>query len=85
MPTQDRVGRDQRADFTEELASQRFSRAGQTTSLVVREPQPFLTVQFSKDSILRPEIFDELSLLLGHPTGQNRNEQLPRLEQAAHA
>ncbi len=85
MPTQNGVGRDQRADFTEELASQRFSWDGQAASLVVREPQPFLAVQFFKDSILRPEVFDELLLLLGHPTGQNRDEQLPRLELAAHA
>ncbi len=85
MPTQNRIGCDQRADFTEMLTPQRFSRDGQAASLVVREPQPFLAVQFFEDSIMCPEVFDELLLLLGHPTGQNRDEQLPRLEQAAHA
>lgn len=84
MPTQNRVGRDQRADFTEGLASQGFAWNGQSTSLVVGEQQPLLGMQLPEDSVLGPEVFDELSLLFRYPAGQNRDQQLPRLEQAAH-
>jgi hypothetical protein len=84
MPTQNRVGRDHRADLTEELAPQRFACDGQSTPLVVGKQQSLLGMQLPEDSVLGPEVFDELSLLFRYPAGQNRDQQLPRLEHAIH-
>lgn len=84
MPAQDGVRREQRADFFESLASEHFSFDGQSSPLIVIEQDAFGPVHLLKYFDLGTQVIDCLLLLTIDPAGQNRKEELPRLEDEVH-
>ena len=84
MPAEDRVRREERADFLQSLASEHFPFDGQSSPLIVVEQDAFRTVQFLEHGVLRTQVIDCLLLLAVDPAGEDREEELPRLEDEVH-
>ena len=84
MPAQNGVRRNQRADFAQQCAPQNFPFDGQPAPLIVIQQNPFLALQFLEYLILGAKILDDLLLLLVDPSSQDRQQQLPRLNDKAH-
>jgi len=84
MPTQDRVGCEQRADFLESLAAEDLPFDCQSTPLVVIQQNPLLAVRLLDYLILGSQIVDHLLLLPVHPAGKDDKVELPGLKREIH-
>ena len=84
MPAQNGVRRDQRGNFVQQFAAQDLPFDSESSTLVVVEQNPFLAVHFLENLVFRAEVLDDLLLLLVHPASENRQQQLPRLNDEAH-
>ena len=77
MPSQDRIRREQRADFLETFATENLALGCQTAPLVVVEQDAFLAQLLFQHLVFGPQVLDHLLLLAAHPAGKNHQEQLP--------
>ena len=84
VPTQDRVRRKQRADLLEPLSSKDLALDGQSTPLIVVEQNPLLAKLLFQDLVFGPEVFDPLLLFSMNSTGQDHEQELPRLQNETH-
>ena len=84
MPTQDGVGSDNRRDPTQGLAAQGFAFDGQSTSLVIGQPDTFATLSLEKCFDLLVLKLDDRLLLPLDPVRQDENQQLPGLQNEVH-
>ena len=79
MPTQNGIGRKQRADLFEQLVSEDLGFDSESTPLVVVEQNPLLPELLLEDLILGPQVFDDFLLLTVDPASHDENEELPGL------
>jgi hypothetical protein len=84
VPPQDRVRRHQGPDLSEQLAAEDFAFDGQASALVVVEQDPPLSKLLPEDLVLSTQIFDDLLLLPISPPGDDKEKELPRLEDDVH-
>ena len=64
MPTQDGVGRDDRADLGERFPAQSLCLRGQPSALIVVEPEPLASELLFQDPVFLAEILDDALLLI---------------------
>ena len=84
MPSQDRIGREQRADFFQSLATKNLALEGQSTPLIVVEQDAFSAVFLLEHVVLGAEIVDHFLLLAVDPTCEDDDVQLPGVEDEIH-
>ena len=84
VPTEDRIGCDERCDLRQGSPSDGFASHGQAASLVVGQPEASATKLLLEDSVLLAEIFDDRILLTADSAGQGGNEDLPWLQSDGH-
>ena len=84
MPAEDRVGRDQRGNLGKGAPADSLAPDGKTATLVIGQPESPATELLPEDSILLTQILNYRILLAGDPSGQGRNEDLPRLNDGGH-
>ena len=70
MPAEDRVRREQRADFKEPLAAEYLAFDGQSPALAVVEQNAFLPELLFQYSILSSQVIDRFLLLSIDPRGE---------------
>jgi len=58
MPSQERLGRDNRGDLRQKLPAETFGLSGQSTAVVVIKPQSSLTNLFAKNPVLLAKVID---------------------------
>lgn len=84
MPAQNRVRREQCAEFFESLATEDLGFDSETTPLVVAEQDPLLAKFLFEDLVFRSQVFDHFLLLAIDPTGEDGESELPGLENESH-
>jgi serine/threonine protein kinase len=84
MPTKDRIGSDERSNFSEDVSSDGLALDSKPAALGVGQPESSTTELLFKDSVLLPEEFDNRILMVSDPAGQGGNENLPRLNDGGH-
>ncbi len=82
MPGHDRVGSDDRSDFTQELETNRLALHGQTPSLVIGQSEPLSSKLLLQDTILLLKVFDDVLLVPIDPASECGEEDLPGLQVA---
>ena len=70
MPTEDRIGRKQRADFKESLAAEDLAFHGQLSALLVGQQDSFRAELFFQRSILSLQVIDHFLLLSIDPSSE---------------
>ena len=68
MPPQDRVRCDQRGHVTQDLSSEAVAVHGEPTSLAIGQVQAPPVQVFLEDTVLFPQVRDDLQLVAIHPT-----------------
>jgi hypothetical protein len=68
MPGQQSLGRDDGGDLHQQLPSQAFGLGGQSSALIVGEPQSTSGQLFSQNAILLTKVVNSQQLMLVHPT-----------------
>ena len=84
MPSQDRIRREQRADFLETFATEDLALDCQTTPLVVGEQDAFLAQLLFQHLVFGPQVLDHLLLLLVDPARENDEQELPWMQNEGH-
>jgi hypothetical protein len=84
MPGQQRLRRDNRAQFDQHFASPSFRLRGQAATLIVGEPQSLATQLFPKNPILFSKVVDEQRLAIVHPTGHCDEHETKWIQQPRH-
>ncbi|MHC4406087.1 MAG: hypothetical protein ACYTG0_41145 [Planctomycetota bacterium] len=84
VPPEDRIRREECADFAEELAAKNLSLDSQTAPLIVVQQDAFLTEFLFEHLILGPQVLDDFLLLTIDPTSENDEIQLPGLKNEIH-
>ena len=84
MPSKNRVGCKQRADFFKQFVAQDLTFDGQATSLIVGQQNSFLANLFLENLILGTKVIDDDLLLAIDPAGQDDETQLPRPQNEVH-
>jgi len=69
MPTEDRIGCDDRPELSQDLPPKSFAFCREPAPLVIGEPEAPLTIQFLEHSYLLLQELDLLSLVLVEPSG----------------
>jgi len=77
VPAKNCLWRHKRTNVPKHLAAQGLSLGGQTTTLVVGEPDPLALQMLPEHPILFCQIGDNVLLLLIQPPGQCKDDQLP--------
>ena len=57
-------------------AAELLSSPSQASALGIREPEALVTMVFPKDSVLLPEILDDILLIAAHPSRQHHHQKL---------
>ena len=84
MPTQDRVWREQRAEFFESFVARDLALDGQSSSLIIVEQSPLVAKLLLEHLVLGSQILDHLLLLTIDPAGEDDEAELPRLKNEVH-
>ncbi len=84
MPTQNRIGREDRSNFTEHLPAQDFAFDSQTTPLIIVEQDSLLAEFFFEHLVFGAQVFDCELLLAIDPTSEYEKIDLPRMESEIH-
>ena len=84
MPAENRIGREQRADLFESLATENLALDCQSTSLVVVEQDAFRAVRFPEHPVLGAKVLDRFLLLSVDPACDDGYVELPGLENETH-
>src|SRR5207245_312837 len=84
VPTQQRIRRDQCANFGKQLAAEHLGLYSQPPPLVVAQENALLAELLLEDLVLGPQIVDDLLLLPLHPSRHDHKQQLPGLENEVH-
>ena len=84
MPAENRIGREQRADLFESLATENLALHCQSPSLVVVEQDAFRAVRLPKNPVLGAKVFDRFLLLSVDPACDDGYVELPGLENETH-
>ncbi len=79
VPTQDRVGCNDRGELTEEFPSEYLALDRQPTALVVGETNLFCAHLLAKNLVLFLEVFDYLKLSAVHPASEQEEQEPQRL------
>ena len=79
MPTQDRIGCEQRADFFEPFASEDLTLDGQPSPLIVVEQNSLLAELLYQHLVFGSQVLDCRLLLPIDPRCQDQNQELPWL------
>ncbi len=77
MPSQDRIGRDNRGQFHQRLATEGLAFDGQQATLIIGQKQPFLPLRFHQGFDLRLVELDNLLLFATGPADEDHEENLP--------
>ena len=80
MPSEQRLGRDDRRELRQGPPAKPFRLYCQTSTLVIRESESAISELFAQHPILLAQIIDCLSLLLIHPTGDGDHHKPKRIE-----
>ena len=84
MPTQNRVGREDRADFCQDLAAQELASNREPATLVVVEHDPFLAEGFLENLVFGLDVLQLQLLLFIEPAGKDGEQHLPGLKDETH-
>jgi hypothetical protein len=84
MPGEQGVGAHNGSDLAENSPTQILCLGGQSHTLIVGESQSSRSELLSEDAILRPEIVDDIALVLVDPAGEGNNEKLERMRERRH-
>ena len=84
MPTQNRIGREKRAELLKSLAAEDLSFDRQSAALVIVQQEAFLAQFLSKDLVFGSQVFDEFLLFTVDPASENEKVELPGLEKEFH-
>jgi len=84
VPAEDGVGREGGTDFAEHLSPEHPALDRQAPPLVIVEPDPPLAVRLLHYLVLGAEVLDDLLLLPVDQAGQDREEEVPGLEDESH-
>ena len=84
MPSQDRVRREQRADFFESLAAEDLAFDRQSTPLIVVQQDPLLAELLFEHLVLGSQVLDHFLLLAIDPASEDDDIELPRLKNEIH-
>ena len=84
MPTQDRIGSDDRRDVLQSPATQELAFDGQAAALIVTQHNSFLAVYFLEDLILGAEVLHHGLLLAVEPPGEDDKQELPGSQDEIH-
>jgi hypothetical protein len=76
VPGQQRVRCHNRGEISEDTTSEILSSRRQSSALRVAEPQTPVAELFAQDAVLFLEIFDDVALLLVHPSGERHEQEL---------
>ena len=85
MPMENRIGREQRAELFEPLATENLALHRESPSLVVVEQDAFRAMRFPKNPILSAKVFDCFLLLSVNPACNYGYVELPGLENKTHS
>jgi hypothetical protein len=77
VPTKNRIGRDNRRHFGQDLATETRAEDGQPPPFVVGEPDARAKLCL-QHSVLFPQVLDDLGLAALEPPDEKRDEQLQR-------
>ncbi len=75
---------DERSDFGEGPSSDRLASNGKSSALGIGQSKSLGAELLLENSVLLLEIFDDRVLLVGDPSGQRGNEDLPGLKNDCH-
>jgi len=84
VPGHDRVGSDERGDFTQELETNSLALHGQTSSLIIGQSEPLPSKLLLQDTILLLKVFDAVLLVPIDPAGECGEEGLLGLQVTVH-
>src|SRR6266849_7384133 len=84
MPGQQRVRRHDRRYFPQHAPAEYLGFRGETTALIIREPQPPGPELFPQGAVLLLEIIDDIALSLIHPTGERDQNEPQWIRQRGH-
>lgn len=75
MPTQQRVGRDDRRDLAQRLTTQLARPHGESPPVVIGQPQASFAQLAAQDAIFFKEIAEDFTLLVIQPSGEDGEQQ----------
>ena len=78
MPSQNRVGCDDRRDLRQHPTAQPFAEGGQPSPVVIRQPQTPMAPLRLQHSVLFAQVQDDLVLFMLEPAEKGRDEELHR-------
>ena len=84
MPSQQRVGGNDRGEVGENLPSQPLGLVGQATALVVAESQALVAELLAKNPVLLTKVVNHLQLALVHPAGDGYQEESQGIQKSRH-
>jgi hypothetical protein len=79
MPGEQRLGRNDRSDFVERLATQGLGLGGETAALVVGQALALCAELLTKDPILFAKGVDGRLLMAVDSAGESEQEDVPRV------
>ena len=74
MPSQNRVGCDDRRDLRQHPTTQPFAENGQPSPIMIRQPQTLMAQLRLQDAVLFAQVQDDLALLMLEPTEEGGDE-----------
>ena len=78
VPSQNRVGRDDRRDLRQHPTTQPFAEGGQPSPVTIRQPQTLMAQLRLQDAVLFAQVQDDLVLFVLEPAEEGRDEELHR-------
>ena len=84
VPPQDRIRREQRADFFESLATEDLAFDRQSTPLIIVQQDAFLAELLFEDLVFGSQVFNHFLLLAIDPTSEDDDIKLLRLKYDIH-
>jgi hypothetical protein len=84
MPSQNGVGREQRANLCKLFAAENLAFDGQATSLVIGQQGSFLAAFLFENCVLDAKVLNDFLLLSIDQTGKNDQHQLPGSQNELH-
>jgi hypothetical protein len=83
VPTQQGLRRDDGGNVSQKLPPYAFRLCGQSTPLIIAEPQSPVAELLTKNAVFLAQIFDHFQLAVIHPSG-HRDQHKPEWIKARH-
>jgi DNA invertase Pin-like site-specific DNA recombinase len=84
MPSQQRVGSDDRRHVPEDAPSEALRFRRQATTLLIVESQPPFAQLFTQNAVLLPQVIDRVQMALVHPTRDGHEKEPEGIKESRH-